>query len=90
MTAWSLVQIGARARRPRRGGHPARPLHGPRLRGRPTLLGRALGPLERLLYRPRRRPREGDGLEGVRDGLLAFHVVGFCSTCSSASRGCCR
>ena len=46
--------------------------------GQPTILGRVLGPLERLLYRASGvRPEQEMDWKGYALAMLAFHVVGF-------------
>jgi potassium-transporting ATPase potassium-binding subunit len=78
MTAWSLTQIGLALGVLVLAAIPLGRLMARVYEGEPTLLGRALGPLERLLYR-------GSGIDPEKEmdwkayalAMLAFHVVGF-------------
>ena len=66
MTAWSLAQITFALGVLLLAAVPLGRYMARVYEGQPTLLGRALGPLERSLYRcERRRSRGGDGLEGA-------------------------
>ena len=78
MTAWSLVQIALALGFLVLAAVPLGRYMARVYEGQPTLLGRALGPIERLLYR-------ASGVDAEKEmdwkayalAMLAFHVVGF-------------
>ena len=78
MTAWSLAQIALALGVLVLAAVPLGRYMARVYEGQPTVLGRALGPLERLIYRASGiDPAEEMDWKGYALAMLAFHVVGF-------------